>query len=93
MSTPALKQLLPDESPSGSRVAPAEGKAWVASSVAATLKDPLEAMSQRSVMPTGGVNVMATLQAPPKMSSVFGRVVVIEGAVTRIRGPTVLLCR
>ena len=82
MSTPALEQLVPDEVALRMPVAPAAGKACVASSVA-TLKDPLEATSQRSVMPTGGVNVIATLHAPPKMSSVFGMVVVIDGAVTR----------
>ena len=82
MSTPALEQLLPDAVALRIPVAPAAGNGCVASSVA-TLKDPLEAMSQRSVIPTGGVYVIATLHAPPKRSSVFGKVVVIDGAVTR----------
>src|SRR6188768_1522097 len=82
MLTAALEQLVPDEVALRIPVAPAAGKACAASSVA-TLKDPLEATSQRSVMPTGGVNVIATLHAPPNMSSVFGMVVVIDGAVTR----------
>lgn len=43
---------------------------------------PLEAASQYSVIPGGGVNPAFTLQAPPKMSSVFARVVVIDGDVT-----------
>ena len=45
---------------------------------------PVDARSHLSIMPTGGVKVIETLQAPPYNRSVFPRVGVIEGALTEV---------
>jgi hypothetical protein len=57
----------------------------------ATAAELVVALSHCSFMPAGSVKVEALLQAPPKTSSAFGVVVVIEGALTEVDGPP-LLC-
>jgi hypothetical protein len=68
-------------------VAPGFGKPTVAVSVATLSPEPLDARSHCSVIPAGGVKLDALLQAPPKMSSALGAVVVIEGALTEVVAP------
>lgn len=83
MSTPTLRQETVDVAilvP----VAPGFWNPAVATS-AATLADELVvARSNCSLMPAGGVNVAVSLHAPPKTSSAFPVVVVIDGAVTEV---------
>ena len=58
----------------------------------ATLADELAvARSSSSVIVTGGVKVTASLHAPPKTSRALPVVVVIDGAVTEVVSPVVLL--